>query len=170
MNCADWEQRIALHAGGDAAPEEAVRVERHLSECPGCQRFWVEMRDSLSEWREFHGALPETAHFTALRTRVLAEIESSRRPRWRFAWVPALAAATMAIAVAVWPGRQPAIPDPPRMMASIPEAPLVIPVKAARLPRPEKIRRAASPRVAHEPVTIQLQTPDPNIVIYWITE
>ena len=55
MNCAEWEERIALHAGGDLAPGEAAEVERHLAECAGCQVFWSGMRESLAVLREVHG-------------------------------------------------------------------------------------------------------------------
>ncbi len=46
MNCAEWQERIALHAGGDLTQGEAEPVERHVAECPGCQVFWSGMKES----------------------------------------------------------------------------------------------------------------------------
>ena len=161
MNCVEWQERIALHAGGDAAPDEAATVERHLGECAGCQIFWSGMKESLAALSEVHAELPEAAHFAAVRARVIGEIEGSRRGWRRLAWLSAVAA-TAVLAVALWPSGT-EIPAAPRMMASIPSAPLVIsparPTHVARV-RPEK----------REPLTIRLQTSDPNIVIYWIAE
>jgi len=36
MNCADWEARVALHAGGDLTGAKAAEVEQHLGECSAC--------------------------------------------------------------------------------------------------------------------------------------
>jgi hypothetical protein len=161
MNCVEWQERIALHAGGDAGPAEAATVEQHLGECAGCQVFWSGMKESLAVLREVHAELPEAAHFAAMRARVIGEIEGSRHGWRRLAWISAVAAMAV-LAMTLWPSRT-AVPAPQRMMAAIPSAPLVVsparPTHVARV-RPEK----------REPLTIRLQTSDPNIVIYWIAE
>ncbi len=161
MNCVVWHERIALHAGGDAAPAEAATVERHLGECAGCQVFWSGMKESLAVLREVHAELPEEAHFAAVRARVIGEI-GAPRPVWRrVAWISAVAAMAL-LAVAMWPSRT-EIPAVPRMEAAIPSAPLVV--------RPARPHRVATVRQQkREPLTIRLQTSDPNIVIYWIAE
>jgi hypothetical protein len=67
MNCTAWEERIALHAGGDLPAGEAVEVERHLGECAGCQVLWSGLRESLDTLRAAHQAHQDTlgpAHFT----------------------------------------------------------------------------------------------------------
>jgi hypothetical protein len=162
MNCVDWQERIALHAGGDASPGEASEVEQHLGECPGCQVFWSGLKDSLDVLREVHGELPEAAYFTAVRARVIGELERSRRVWRRLAWISGVAAILVFI-VALWPGRT-TVPVPPRMAAAIPQAPLVMPARLEQAPRHHV---AAAVRT---PITVQLQTSDPNIVIYWIAE
>jgi hypothetical protein len=162
MNCVDWQERIALHAGGDASPGEAAEVERHLGECPGCQVFWSGMKESLAVLREVHAELPDAAHFTAVRTRVIAELERSRHPWRRLAWISGVAAALMLL-VAFWPRTTAVVVDPPRVVAVIPPATLVKKGgQANRLPHQRQEKR--------EPITVQLQTSDPNIVIYWIAD
>ena len=49
MNCLDWEERIALHSGGDLTGAEADAVERHLADCAACQVFWSGLRQTLEE-------------------------------------------------------------------------------------------------------------------------
>jgi anti-sigma factor RsiW len=79
MNCVDWEERIALYAGGDLAPAEAQAVERHVAECAGCQMLLSGLRQSLALVREVHSEPVEAAHFAAVRARVLAELERVRQ-------------------------------------------------------------------------------------------
>ena len=52
MNCLDWEERIALYAGGDLTGAEAAEVERHVADCAGCQVFWSGLRETLAELRD----------------------------------------------------------------------------------------------------------------------
>ena len=92
MNCADWETRVALHAGGDLTGAKAVEVEQHLGECSACQLLWSGVRESLAELQAAHGELPAAAHFTAVRGRVMAELERSARPWRRLAWISGVAA------------------------------------------------------------------------------
>ena len=128
MNCVEWEERVALHAGGDLAGGEAAEVERHLGECPGCQVMWSGLRDDLAVMRAAHAESPAAAHFTAVRGRVMAELERQARPWWRMSWVYGMAAlAAVLLALALWP-RGP-VPAAPRILASIPPAP-VAPVRA----------------------------------------
>ena len=157
MNCADWQERVALHAGGD--PAEGV--EAHLAACARCAAFHAEMREALESLRGLRGEEIGAAHYTAVRARVMAELTGSRR-RWRgLAWL-AGATAMAAAAMMTWPGKQAPVPEPPRMMATIPSAPLVAMEKRAVT---VKVRTAK-----REPITVRLQTSDPNIVIYWIAD
>jgi hypothetical protein len=165
MSCVDWQERIALHAGGDAAPGEAAKVERHLGECAGCRMLRSEMSESLAALREVHGELPDAAHFTAVRARVIGELERRRQVWRRLAWISGVAA-MMAVLFVAWPRQAEIPPAPPRILASIPSAPLVRSMAAHPMPA-----RVAT--IRHEkrtPLTIRLQTSDPNIVIYWIAE
>ena len=169
MNCVEWETRVALHAGGDLTSAEAVEVERHLGECSGCQEFWSGLRESLAVLRAAHAGLPEAAHFTVVRSRVMAELERRSRP-WRWlAWIAAGAAVAVLLVVALRPAR--VVPEAPRLLASIPPAPqvaTVVPRVSKVVRRPRRLLAASAP--ARVPLTIKLQTADPKIVIYWIAD
>jgi hypothetical protein len=169
MTCVEWEDRVALHAGGDLTGAEVAEVERHLGECSGCQLLWSGLRESLAVLRSAHAELPAAAHFTAVRSRVMAELERRARPWHRFAWVSGAAAVAALLLVALWPAR--VVPEPPLLLASIPPAPEV--AKVAPVVRP-LVRPLVRQVVAHAPprapLTIKLQTADPNIVIYWIAD
>lgn len=186
MNCTEWEERIALHAGGDLPAGEAVEVERHLGECAGCHVLWSGLRESLDTLRAAHQAHQDTlgpAHFTAVRGRVLAELERRRRARWGWVWAGGLAAAALAVvlSVAMWLARTPRLPQvamtipPAQTLAyprgSDPSRDRKGAVFAAH-PRPARKRvRVVAPETRQRPpLTVKLQTSDPNIVIYWIAD
>ncbi|MEO8370361.1 MAG: hypothetical protein ABI806_14345, partial [Candidatus Solibacter sp.] len=120
-----------------------------------------------------HADHPAAAHFTAVRSRVIAELERQARPWWQRSWVCGCTAALAAILVlvAIWP-RGPA-PTAPRILASIPAAPPAPEVRNVAT-APSRSRLRSEPRASasgpHEPLTIKLQTTDPNIVIYWIAD
>jgi hypothetical protein len=166
MNCVEWETRVALHAGGDLAGAEAVEVERHLGECSACQLLWSGVRESLEVMQAAHTEVPAAAHFTAVRGRVMAELERSARPWRRLAWISVVGAVAALLLLAVlWPSR--VVHEAPRLLASIPPAPDV--VQAAPVARP-LVRHVVAQVPRRAPLTIKLQTADPNIVIYWIAD
>jgi anti-sigma factor RsiW len=173
MNCRDWEERIALHAGGDLSAAEAQAVERHVADCAGCQMLLSGLRESLALVREAHSEPVEAAHFAAVRARVLSELERGAGRRWRFVWLYAMAAAAVVLLVVGWPRPElrMALPMPPA-----PGAPMVAKVqhrtpeaRTAR-PRPRKaVAKAEAPQEPGEPMVVKLLTNDPDVVIYWIT-
>jgi anti-sigma factor RsiW len=181
MNCTEWEERIALHAGGDLPAGEAMEVERHLGECAGCQVLWSGLRESLQTLRAAHCADQQDtlapAHFTAVRARVLAELDR-RRKWWGWVWAGGLGAATLAVVLgfAMWPGRTPPLP---KVAMAIPPAQILADARGSHPSRDRKEavvaqkrhHRAAAPVTRRRPpLTVKLQTSDPNIVIYWIAD
>ena len=180
MNCSDWEERIALHAGGDLPPAEAAEVERHLRECAGCQMLASGLKQSLAVLKEAHAEPLAAAHFLAVRARVVAELGNQRRQGalWarRRLWGYGLAAVAVALLVmlALRPGRTPerrtpvgAVNRPPVVAA---RGPVVPPPPrrrvARRVVRPPSVPVSPDP----EPLIVKLQTDDPNVVIYWIAD
>jgi hypothetical protein len=199
MHCQDWEERVALHAGGDLAaanPADAAAVERHLTECAGCQALWSGMKESLELLRAEHAEVLAPGIYTAVRGRVLARLEAGRMPWWRRGWVVGLAAAAVVVLVLVlasWPGTKVEMP-PLRVLAVIPPAPaeqglrtgqrqaggLPYVRQAGGLPYERQARglphgrRLVSPEQAgkmpRQPLMVRLVTDDPNVIIYWIAE
>lgn len=153
MNCSDWEERIALYAGGDVSDG----VEAHLAECASCQLLLSGLRSSLELLREAHNEPVEAAHFAAVRARVLAELERGPARRWRFGWVYAMAAAAVVLLIVLWPRPELRLALP---MPHAPAAPLV-----AKVPLP--YHQAAQPS---ETVVLKIETDNPDVVIYWIAE
>ena len=176
MNCRDWEERIALHAGGDLPPAEAAAVERHLRECAGCQVLASGMKQSLAMLKEAHDEPLAPAHFSTVRARVMAELEQKRRPLWAWAWSFGLAAAAVALLVtlALRPGRTPERRAP---VVAVNHPPVVVAHEPAVPPPPHRrvVRRVVRPPIVPdtpdpEPLIVKLQTDDPNVVIYWIAD
>jgi predicted anti-sigma-YlaC factor YlaD len=183
MNCVEWEERIALQAGGDLPEAEAAEVERHLARCRECREFSGALKGNLELLREAHSEPIAEAHFAAVRARVMAGI--SRRPRWRWVWAGlAAAAAVVLLAVALRPVR---VPEVPRVAVRIPPAPLGI-VPATTAPLRSRLSNLSGPRPsgsgyrhvarvepgppvpAPEPLVVKLFTNDPNVVIYLIAD
>lgn len=179
MNCVEWEERIALYAGGDLAAAEATAVELHVAGCSGCQLLLSGLRQSLDLVRQAHEEPIEAAHFAAVRTRVLAEIERAPARRWRMALWFAAAAAAVLLLVTLRPSTPARKPVEQAMAPAPVPPPAVVPAPAAVAPpvvRPQ-VRRRPAPQVARrlpqEPghqMVVKLLTDDPDVVIYWITE
>ncbi|SPE32115.1 conserved hypothetical protein [Candidatus Sulfopaludibacter sp. SbA6] len=173
MNCTDWEERLALYAGGDLAPAKAAEVEHHLAECAGCQLFASGLRAGLELLQDAHDEALDPAHFAAVRSRVRAQLERERRPFWRRAWIYGLVpvAAALMVAVAVRPSRWIA-PQPPEV-AMVHQPAAVDPWGVPPIPpaQPARVRRKPRPKVEPgEPVLVRLVTDNPDVVIYWISE
>jgi len=169
MHCQDWEERVALHVGGDLPAEAALAVEQHLAGCSGCQLLWSGLKESLQLLQAAHrDPLPDAA-YTAVRARVMAELAAGRRRWWRVAAAlvaAALAAAALLVlvAVAVWP--LPRVQPLPRVALAVPAAP---PLAYARGSEPSHDRKEVK-KLSRNPVLVRLVTDDPNIVIYWIAD
>ena len=183
MNCSDWEERIALHAGGDLPPAEAMEVERHLRECAGCQVLASGLKQSLALLKEAHDEPLAAAHFSAMRARVVAELEQKRRRgalrarRWAWSFGLAAAVAALLVMLVLRPGRTPehrapvvAVNHPPVVAVREP----VVPPPPHRGVARRVARRVVQPSVPEtpdsEPLIVKLQTDDPNVVIYWIAD
>jgi anti-sigma factor RsiW len=188
MNCNDWEERIALHAGGDLPPAEAAEVERHLRECAGCQVLASGLKQSLALLKEAHDEPLAPAHFSAVRARVVAELEQERQrgALWarRRAWSYGLAAVAVALLamLTLRSGRPPIVASHRQPLSNVRGSDVLSEPRTLEsgtgptLPRPHRrvARRVAPSNApdtsAGEPLIVKLQTDDPNVVIYWIAD
>jgi hypothetical protein len=148
MNCVEWEERIALAAGGDLCD---AATDRHVADCPGCQLLLSGLRQTLAELRDVPDEIAP-AHYASVRARVLAEVA---RPHRRWWLLPILATPALLL---LWP--LPKVePLPMRAIAAPPAPALTI---------PSRKRAAAKPKP--EPLLVKIETDNPDVVIYWIAE
>src|SRR5689334_21617250 len=89
----------------------------------------------------------DPAHYTAVRARVLAEIERTRSPWRRYAWLSGAIAAALALLALLYPMPRPAMPA----LSQIAYAPLAPMVHASAVPRPKPLAARL------QPLTIKLQ-------------
>ncbi len=179
MRCREWEERIALRAGGDLDDQA---VERHLQECAECREFAAGLRESLELLRGTHAEEIPAAAFTAVRARVMARLA---RPWWKRAWVYAAAAVVLLAAAGIgWhrPGRAPdvgqALPPANQQPSGGAGHRLSPPVIGwqAKPPAPHRVRlagdkkRSPAPHRPAETILVKIETGNPDVVIYWIAE
>ncbi len=121
MNCAEWEEKIALYMGDDLAAGEVAAVVGHVGKCAGCARLFRELEADANGLRM---APPEasTLDYSASRQQI-------RRQLFRYQWrrrlvVPMIAvAAAVIVAIAIRTvDRNEAIPPPRPVLARIPQA------------------------------------------------
>lgn len=123
------------------------------SEVPGVSWDREEL-DLLREATE----VPERA-VLELRARVLERV---KRRRGGWLWVPAAAfGSLMIVAMAVWPEPE------ERLTLSMPEVPAAPAVSVSK-PPPAEARRATVPRRPKGASVIQLETSDPDVIIYLV--
>jgi anti-sigma factor RsiW len=186
MNCRDLEARIALYAEGDLVEREALEVEAHLASCGACREFLIALQDSQAGLSRLRTEDPDAAALDRVRRGVVAQLTAEARPR-RVAWFWPAWAAGGALAAALVFGvvlRSPK-PAPRPMVAARRVAPPVPLASVQSSPRPERrVRRARrvpqpsrepeevgrTPSVPEPTLLVKLETPDPNVVIYWIVE
>jgi hypothetical protein len=174
MNCQEWEERVALHAAGDAGTEEGAEIERHIAGCAECQVVWSELKQSLEWLREAHQEPIAPAHYAAVRARVIAQLEMERTPWWRQIWVYGLGIAAVAVAmvVAMRPHSQapPSAAMKPPAVERVADAGQGAGSRPGGLPHKEVGRRKRLPHQQAETILVKLETDNPDVVIYWIAE
>jgi hypothetical protein len=115
--------------------------------------------------------------FAAIRARVRSEIQE--RSRRRRVWLPLLRLATAALIVVgaamVLRQTEPPAPQAPITVATVPQPPPEPTPQPDPEPEPERRATIAKKRPSHEriartdgPMTIHIQTADPDVRIIWI--
>ena len=87
MNCLEWEREIAIES-------ESAELGEHLAVCPSCREFAREIEANRAAIRT---VAVDPSVYSAVRQRVLAEIQAERRRRSWWMWPAAAAAACVAI-------------------------------------------------------------------------
>jgi len=188
MNCRDWEERIALYAGGDQAPAETAEIEQHLTTCAGCRGLWSELQGSLDGLRELHQEPVAPAHYAAVRSRVRSQIEGERSSRRKLVWAFGFAAVVLLAVFATWPRHggvqvarsepvvkplpshtRPAMDKKPAETAEAAPAVEIKPVHHLVKPvhRERTVRHREGPV---ETLMMKIETDNPDVVLYWIAE
>jgi pyrroline-5-carboxylate reductase len=176
----EWEEAIALAAGGDLSPAEQAALDAHLFTCEPCRKFGAEMGVQTVALRDLANDPVETAQ---LRQRVFAAVRPRRmRP---VAWIAAAAAALLLIVFVANRPKKPevAITQPPPAKSQPIDKPQPAaksqeaekpqpqsPVEVAALkpkPLPERPARLRNEKQSRDTV-ITFVTDDPDVVIYWL--
>jgi hypothetical protein len=160
MNCREWEERIA-------ADLDDPGVVRHVADCAGCQVFASGLRETLETLRTAHADPIAPAHYAAVRARVMAELGPRRR--WGWIWAVAGVAAVLMLA-GIEVQREMRVAELPLRVAAVvppaPAAPVAERRRVAIAKRPVVAKKAAPA----EEIVVKVETGDPDVVIYWITE
>jgi hypothetical protein len=148
MSCERYREALADVAAGGPVP---AGVEAHLAACEACRAELGTLRQALAmadgELAGLRSAEPSPEMVVRIRQAVA---DSDEAPAWRFGWLwPAVAvAATLAVALAVWPGRG-AQPGAPIASDIRPERPApVLPTVPPEAPR----EGSSTPTVVPQPV------------------
>ena len=179
MTCREYEPLIALYVEGDLNDRD---VERHLAECSDCRELLDDFRASQAALKEL--AAVDVGFLSAVRSGVLAKIESRRRIAWP--WVAAFAAAAALIVSVLTLPRKPTlvakIPVPaiakldggadPLVRGRPPGRPSAIAqvARKTRRSRPGGRLRTRGSAPQAEPLVVKMLTDDPNIVIIWLVD
>jgi len=122
MSCVQWEERVALFAGGDLRPAEAAAVECHLSECAACAALAADLECGLRDLRRAHAEPIPAAYYIAVRARVIAKLaQGTRAHGWLPVWVAAVAAGAFAVLLGMLRPAAVLSPETARVVAEVPQ-------------------------------------------------
>lgn len=175
MSCTDRELQIALYAGGDLPGRQAADLEHHFGGCAECRAL---LDDFVASRTAFAAAAEDVDEFaaSAVRHRVMAKLRAPASRGFLPVFAAAFSAAVIIIAFLITPrdvARLRIVPAAPVVaQVPLPNRPAVQPVGVGTVAH---VRRRSKPetvqsREPEEPVLVKLETEDPNIVIYWITD
>ena len=160
-NCSDWERQIA-------GERESAELAQHLDACERCREFAGEIEKNRAALGE---VVIDAAAFTAVRQRVLSEIQTKRLRILWWRWVGVAAAASVAIISALY--------FAPRPLKFATPAPIVARVNPPQGWDLKPVRHTSSgrhlgklrPVQKSEPiVAIKMLTDDPNVIIIWLVD
>jgi anti-sigma factor RsiW len=187
MNCAKFENSLALYVEGDLSDRQIRRVEDHLRACHACREYLESLKASQAEVKSLGSEQLDATVFESVRARVLQQIITPRvRPGYRVRQY-AFAGALLVFLVVVGLFRRPGTKlDTGKMtvsserqattsVAHLPaglDSASVQPSLRERQVRHRRRNSLTSQIVGinqrpRESFMIKLVTDDPNIVVYW---
>jgi len=166
MSCVEWQEQIALHAGGDLPDADEARLELHLAACPDCAELAAGLGADRARLRT---RPPEVAEmdFERMRRELRGKIVRQRRLR---RWAPMAAVAAALLVAVMMPSRTDRrivrsvmpIEEKRPLVSTETEAPVSKPVRVVRKTdgkiRPSVLR-------AYSDVEMRLNTADPSVTI-----
>jgi anti-sigma factor RsiW len=177
MSCETHDQTLALHAGGDLPPDQAIALRAHLDGCPRCRQVLAEL-GAAGDWLHRQRLTPVAAPLLdELQRRIAAQLPGRRPAPWLLAWWGRLrertAASRMALERPAW-----TLAGSP-LLAVVGALLLVVGVAGALDGSRDRAASLAAgadggqPGVASAPspgdpaLRIEMQTGDPNVRIIW---
>ena len=193
MNCRDFQADIGLFVENDLPVGRVRRLERHFAVCAGCTAFAEELRESQSEIRQIRHEIIDSTVLQRIRAGVLAEIQAIESRRtwldrfgirfWGALRLRSVLTACFVIMIvgSIWYWQHSRLPItmPARVTVAEVHATAPPPVQSVvatshpvAVHHQRKVTRAKVPAVVtpREDVLVQMQTEDPNVVIYWLID
>jgi len=102
LRCWIVRRRLVAWIDGEIPPAQALRVERHVVDCPDCRTLAAHLGDAIAQQRELLAREREPADFDcagAWATLWRAAAEPSAAPEWVATWHPLLAAGLATVMV-----------------------------------------------------------------------
>jgi anti-sigma factor RsiW len=161
MKCHEVEIRLVHALDG----ENGSPVDEHLEQCESCRAFYAELLADRDALQALASADISDEAVQQLQRRVMQQIPRKSRGLW---WVPVAAvAAAVLVAVALWPAEKVVAP-PSAIVASVKPTEIAWQrSKPQPAPRPKPAIRQQR---REQPLWVKLETPDPNVIIYWMVE
>jgi anti-sigma factor RsiW len=161
MDCREVEIRLVHALDG----ENALAVDEHLERCESCRDFYAELLADRDALQSLASADVSDELVQQLQRRVMQQIPRKRRGLW---WLPVGAvAAAVLLTVTLWP-RETVVAPPSVIAASV--KPPEIAWQKSKPQSAHKSKPVIRERRREQPLWVKLETPDPNVIIYWMVE
>ncbi len=176
---------LPLWIEGDLDGPEAQALETHLQDCPGCRATAEALRESQAWLKSSPPAPFGEEDYQAIRSRVMAKIQTKARPvrPLRWALLPLAAGFALVVFRLGWGTSSMGVPAPVQAVEVAPATSMprstASAVSPAASPRPARaLARFTRPAGAMKPALeaapaaytrIEYQTSDPTIRIIWLT-
>jgi len=193
VNCAEFEERIALFVENDLSDAEVTAVERHLETCTDCREFAAGLRESQTMLKALRREPIDDAVFEDVRSQVIGRVSNVRPAMMWPKYAIAAMLLVMLAAAALWRTRPASTVGVPAVTAHVGPGPALSPQLAPRVAARITVRhrrtksppnanlhlarqniqqmRPAHPRAVNsEPLVVKLLTNDPQVVIYWLVD